>query len=1093
MPRHSTNNQQGITWRELTLPVMSGVDLRSNARALPQVRLARLINGSFDERNAVVKRAGHIGRQVLPSGYATTVFPFPPIGTYRWIYGWGRFSPDEDQATQTVWRPVQDQIKDVIVREGQVTAWTGDRLFAYDRNLDQWYGSSNYFTISSDNVGRGIPLYVPAGKVIDLPSRPDQVAVQHQSVRGEKYILTAWLVSNTLWLRVANSDGTIIFEKSVMTGTDSTGNPQTMVTIQYIKALYLGGTLGVLCADSNTSQLWYLRVPETSPDGTVLLDSVTGSGNLTAMNHWDVYKESDTRAAVVYRLTTTVRLTYIQYNGVVQQPAASATSLPLGGFAADGVVAIAVNMQGYLGLVWASGAAAKFRVTTPNGTAFGSVQTLEAAAPARVTCSHYTIAGSNHYFAAYAQVDSGADPYIKAAKIAGNGTLQNETRWNIKIAGSAFTVGEEPCLPAVTVHQGSTTTRQNTYVLQMGIRNPRIGGAWARSQANTFTDIPRASDFLPGQDRYNRTKWVLGFTHNPKYYLASIVDPVGILNREFSIQENRGLRVELDFVPETTWAPFGRCVYFSGAMPKVWDGKCVVEAGFLQYPEHTTIPTAANDAGAAMTPGNVSYRVYFCRKNQWGELARSPAITSAVVNIPDATTHVTLTLSTLEVTEDDQVYYEIYRTLAGGSVYHLISGLDITTAVKNDRTVKEVTYVDTMDDALAATQPVDPFNPDPDSSIELDEVALPGCEILAASCDRLWFAGGEVKPGKVYYSKMKEPDEQAAWNDLSVLEYTLDNSATPITGIGEQNNTIVVFRDRDVLRITGDGPDNLGQGSFSFPPDRSSSDLGALSQRGVVKTPDGLAFWTSEGPRILTESLAVAILGDEVTPAARGRTVKAALVAPHCSQVRWYLDNGTALVYDYVTRFWAVHTGLDANGACYADKGAVLARYDGMVLFEDVSVKSDAGRAFEFIFRTSELRPTELVQGSTRVRRWAATGVWKGLHSLKYRVYYDGAPSPADEGTWNVSSDVPFLEGWGQNVTTTFGTSGDSLWPTTGSHAPDGVYRTRRRFGRQRCATVSLEFSDNFAAGDGFVITEVGLEIGTKDGLTRLPARTYST
>jgi hypothetical protein len=58
-------------------------------------------------------------------------------------------------------------------------------------------------------------------------------------------------------------------------------------------------------------------------------------------------------------------------------------------------------------------------------------------------------------------------------------------------------------------------------------------------------------------------------------------------------------------------------------------------------------------------------------------------------------------------------------------------------------------------------------------------------------------------------------------------------------------------------------------------------------------------------------------------------------------------------------------------------------------------------------------------------------------------------------------------------------------------HSTDGVYRVRRRLKRQRCATVSFEFSDRGAAGNSFVITELSLELGVKDGLARLPRRSF--
>ena len=1125
MAKRSTNTQVGVTWQEVSLPLGQGVDLRSNDRARPQARLSQLLNGSFAERNSVVKRFGHRGSSVQIAGTPAPDTEYTP--DQEWVYGYGRYSPTAPAG----WQPSQDQVLGVVTREDQVAAWTGDRLVTYDAANDTWHGESDFWdqvngsgASEIDILPQGLPLFAPHGPVVDVPQRPDQVGEHHVTAVGRTHRLVAWTAidsgpTSRLWVRVETLDGTIVMEdRKVLSGTDRNGalyDLEASADIHNLRPMWLGGYLCVVAEGYLSDDLVLVRVPESDPlSGFLIDDLVTAATDVVKC--WDTVKVSDELALLVYRDGTTINITYFRGDvATVSAPAGVGTALDLGAEVSDGPLGAAVAPNGDIGLVWLS----------TNGTD-------------PVRCAIYDEAGG--VLRSEAAFDTGGDRIVKASVAApavggfvgyadcedrvvvayfdvdgGVDLTKYEQRYACSIAGQAFAVGNIPFVTVVTKDRGPV--KQATYVLQGGIVRPRIAGAWARSQAyheprgadgsppvvipGGARDLPRGVDFKPDQSPLNRTRWVLSFSHQPRFLQADMVYHItgagegltpaieGRGQRDVTLAETRGLRVELDFTRPLTWASYGRCTYFSGAQPHVWDGAKVTEAGFLQWPDHLIDPAVANNAGAnwdtqdGAFPGTYRYRVYFCRRNKFGEVSRSPALTfplsdASPVSVPDATSQVTLTLSTLEVTEDEGVYYEIYRTLSGGTVYHLISGFDVNTATKNTRETNLVQFVDTVPDSLAEDLPTDPHNPDPGNPVELEEVALPGCEILAQANDRLWFAGGMVPSGQVFFSKTKEPGEQAAWNDLSVLEYTLDNSTKPVTGIGDLGGRPVIFRSGSVYTIGGLGPDNLGNGSYEIAR-RLSTDLGAVNQFGVVKTPDGLGFFSSEGPRVVTESEAIGILGDEVTPAAVGRVPVASVVATPSSQVRWYLDDGNALVYDYVVRFWAEHTGLDAVAGVGVGEGAILARDDGKILFEQRDLYSDAGRPYEFRVRTSELRPEELLQGSHRCRRWAISGAWRGSHELRTRVRFDGAERVGEEWTWRVTGDLG---------NQTWGSSG---WPSNTTSSRDGVYRTRRRLSNQRFSSISFEFSDRCAGGDSFVITELALELGQKDGLSRLPSRNF--
>lgn len=1105
MAKQSTNAQQGVTWDTVSLPISQGVDLRSNDRARPVAKLAKLVNGSFEERNSVVKRAGYAGGRVK---FNAPYFQEDMPAEARWIYGHGTCDPFLD--TDFTVSAVQRELRGVVTRGDQVAAWTGDRLISYNAAGGTWEGTSSYWD-DNDMVSLGVPLYAPQGKVQDIPISASSFTQLHTSARGTKYILTAW-VATELMVRVETDEGTVILgDLEITTGFDSTGGAQTIGGANRVKAMYLDGHLGVVVGD-NIDDLYWVHSSEEDPSQWFI--EPLGEGLVAC---WDVAKVSDNLALLLARRTgDTLHVTYFDHTGALDQPATAGQMLDLGPQDATGACALAISGRGeFFGVVFVSDVGGVGFPWVQEYFASGNVAgglgdpiNLVADSVKKLTMCSLVVGPPPYTYVAYAEADiPSTDPqatYVICWKALGAAVDpdRQELRWGLGISSHAFSVGNEAFCVHRSINAANSDVNQSTYILLGGVLNPRVAGFWARQAACEWpsagpggppvvipggpsgVDLPRFVDFLPGQDQANRTKWVVGMSHEPRYFRGRQDN-----RDEEVVVENRGLRADMDFLPEPVFAEAGQSTYVAGMAVQQWDGDKVHEAGFVQWPEHVTDPTASNTADGAMNEGTFRYRVYFCRRNRHGEVSRSPAITSAEVSVVAPNDTVTLTLTTLSGTSDPDVYYEIYRTEDSGDTFKLISGFRADSAVQNDRTSYFVTYVDEAPDSAISGNPADPHNPSIFANPELEEVAPPGCTVIQTIEDRMFWAGGIVPPGSVFYSKLFEPSESVAWNDQGVLEYTLDRGSNPVTAVGSRGGSVVVFRANEIFTFNGDGPDNAGVGFFGLPR-RVSTDLGAISPYTAL-APDGLAFWSADGPRVLTDAQSVALIGDEVQPLTKGRTLRAVLVAAPASQLRFYLDNGKVAVYDYATRFWATHTGLlCVNAAVNRTTGlAVLCKPDGRVLFEDPDVFQDAGRPFEYVFRTAELRRQELLQGATRYRRWAATGAWRGPHDLTVTVYQDGSPFYSERHTWPVAGDLDDTI-WGDpDATGTFGSTGDTLWVGPTVSSSDGVYRVRRRFDDQKAASVSLEFSDRGAAGDSFVITELALELGVKDGLTRLPAR----
>lgn len=1066
MPKNSHDAQVGVVWQEVSVPVVQGLDARDNDRVRSIARPSRLLNGSFKERNQIVKRDGHIGGPIRHLEEETS--PVDQDEDAEWVYGVGECLPSDHTYPVYAGRP--RKAAGVVLRDEQFAAWTGDRLFSYDVEADGYRGRDHFWTSHQGEAQpKGVALFAPSGPVRDVPVPASYGATQHCVVKGRNYLLTAWLDEH-VFVRVETFDGATVVSELQVTSDDYVEN------VDYIKALWVGGHFGVVVSSSDGGA--YIA---HASEGEVASWSVDSLAENVEAGCWDIAKASDELAILLFRDTSDdLRATYFTHLGGVNSPAMAQTLIDTDSNPAEGAVAVTVAPNGHVGMLWTSGDTVQCKYVTAALTGGSDVEEFYSEAGDRLTLTAggIEVATNSYRYFGFVEIE-GNDvstfdgtwaSYFGASGVAS--ADYSEFRYYMAIAGGAFTVGNVPMVTLRTMQLGDIS--QQTLVLMAGIREPKIVGAWARAGAREFTDLPRFPDFLPDQDFIQRTRWALSFSHEPRYSRPQA--PSGPLMHQDAPQtfaETRGIWADLDFLPALSSARAGGSVYFAGAQPQVWDGgQNVHEAGFLQWPEHIEEPDHNAGGGGALTAGVRSYRVYYARRNRFGEVTRSPAITVSCT--AGATGITTLVLSPLVATADPDVYFEIYRTEADGSVFHLLTGFDAASATQNNRHTEAITVEDGVSDAAIAGSPSDPYASAVGAPAELEESALPGCESIAAVGDRLWFAGGLAPAGTVYFSKQFEPGETVGWNDLGVLQYTLDRRNARITAVGPVSSGVAVFREDEVFVFGGDGPDNLGNGAFGSAR-RVPSDLGAVSQAAVAPYLDGLGFWSPLGPRVLTDQLSVAILGDEILPFADEEAV-AAVAVPSASQLRFYMPGGFALVYDYVARAWAQHTGLNAVAACYwpAISGAALVRENGRALFESTEVKTDLGLAYEYLIRFSGLRPGELLQGSHRCRRLAVTGRAEGEHTLEISVYFDGSPFVGESYSWDVAADMDF-----ENV----------YAPDPTLSIVDGVYRVRKRLDRQRFSSLAVEFSDSFAAGDSFVITELALELGVKPGLTRLSSR----
>ncbi|HEY6021369.1 MAG TPA: hypothetical protein VIY48_16135, partial [Candidatus Paceibacterota bacterium] len=522
--------------------------------------------------------------------------------------------------------------------------------------------------------------------------------------------------------------------------------------------------------------------------------------------------------------------------------------------------------------------------------------------------------------------------------------------------------------------------------------------------------------------------------------------------------------------------------------------------------------------GTAGNPnGTYTYRIDLCYKNAQNEEVRSWSIIQP--SIAPVSHKVQISVDVVGCTRREDSYFLVYRTASNQTTYYLCSSRDPSVTgdngfLKNDQTQQLVTLIDNLSDAQLLAREYHPANA---GGNYLDPLPAPPCQVVAGGAGRLWLAGGELNPGELAPSRQFAVGQTPSFHP--VINIQVDRNIEPITAITFRGDVGVVFRRTSAYFVETDGPDNTLNPQVWQQPRLALEDLGAISQESVVSTSSGVWFQSPAGMRLLGPGGGVVEeMGHDVDTLAEDYNIAAAVVVPPLETIRFYSRdaNKPTLVYNYTNNAWSTWTNVHCVGASYWTAGdrTFLARGDGNIWAETPGVYTDGGSPFEFRVKTAPQHAGSLGD-FMRVRRFALFGLYQGPHTLRMRIFYNEEPfwreeitqvwpySQTGSATGAFAQHAGFGPGLSPAITTpsiSQASWGDLTWGS-GSWGDannisggqdlwfrNGVYRTRRRPKRQKCSVVSFEFSDNSAPNDSFIPVALGIELGRKTGLDRIPA-----
>lgn len=518
----------------------------------------------------------------------------------------------------------------------------------------------------------------------------------------------------------------------------------------------------------------------------------------------------------------------------------------------------------------------------------------------------------------------------------------------------------------------------------------------------------------------------------------------------------------------------GSNLNITGGFLWAYDGYLPVEQGFFLYPD--SVQSTAN----ATTGGLLAAQIYFYQVTyEWsdnqGNIFRSAPSIPLKVDLSGSgtsTNTITLVIPTLRVTYKtaNPVKIVVYRWSTAQQVYYQTTSISSPTL--NNTTTDSVTFVDTHSDAsilgnnvLYTTGGV------------VENISPPGSSAMTLFDGRLWLVDAEDR-NLLWFSKQVIESTPVEMSDLltKYIAPTIGSqgSTGPMTAVSVMDDKFISFKQNAIYYFNGSGPDNTGANNQYSEPIFITSTVGCANQKSIVFIPQGLMFQSDKGIWLLGRDLSTQYIGAPVERY-NSSIVQSALNIPETNQVRFTLNTGETLMYDYFYGQWGIFTGVPAiSSTLYLGLHTYINSF-GQAFQETPGSYLDGSTPVVMSFTTSWLNLAGL-QGYQRSYFFYLLGTYYSPHKLNIQISYN-----YDPGIVQNLTIVP------SNYSPNYG--GDTPYGQGTPYGGPGTLEQWRIFHtQQRCQSFQITINEIYdpslgvAAGQGLTLSGLNLVAGIKRG-----------
>ena len=542
-------------------------------------------------------------------------------------------------------------------------------------------------------------------------------------------------------------------------------------------------------------------------------------------------------------------------------------------------------------------------------------------------------------------------------------------------------------------------------------------------------------------------------------------------------------------------AELGDNLHFGGGQLKAYDGNVLVEESFNFPPNTLTkVDSAASTAGSPAFPKHSTitntwlWKAIYSWTDAQGNVHRSGVSDQLELSIASTATgtgldYVDVKIPPIDLTQKINVYLELYRTGAGGTIFYRVNADNYNTStaageglrqtflpIENSTSADMIVFRDnSKDDDITANEVLYT------TGGILENTSPPSNAIVGEFKNRLFLAGLENKL-EIRYSKILSERVGVEFNDtLFILVPQLGGDVIALKGMDDK---LIIFKNNSIYFMAGDGPNNLGQQDTFSQPQLISSDVGCENKNSIVLSPQGLFFKSNKGIFRLSRSLGLSYIGAPIEDFNNLIIKKADLLAKK-NEVR-FLTDGECLVYNYYRGFWTTFTNHEGEGSVVINDDYYYVKSDanGNKLFKQSYTNYDDGGApINMALQTGWMNPIA-AQSAIRVYRMMILGDYYTPHRIKVSVAYDYDDTYVDTSIIDVTSYTEIYAYGDPGVKTDstgaidkgyYGDPGGTTGDYTTAIAYGGKdvmqYQMRVNFSRQKCEAMKIKIETLQEAG----------------------------
>lgn len=520
---------------------------------------------------------------------------------------------------------------------------------------------------------------------------------------------------------------------------------------------------------------------------------------------------------------------------------------------------------------------------------------------------------------------------------------------------------------------------------------------------------------------------------------------------------------------QTVTSEIAQNLFLSGGFLWEYDGYVPVENNFFVWPDNIVTSTSA--AGGGINAATYFYVATYEWSDNQGNLYRSaPSVPVQQITTGGNSTN-TINVPTLRLTYKiaNPPKLVVYRWSVAQPIYYQTTS--ITSPILNDPTVDSIAIVDANSDATILGNSILYTN-----GGVIENISPPATTTMTLFDDRLFLLDAE--DGTVWFSKQVIPTTPVEMSDLLTIYVAPTIGAAGSTGITQclfpMDDKLIFFKKDAIYYITGTGPDNTGSNNQYSQPIFITSTVGCANQESIVFMPGGLMFQSDKGIWLLGRDLSTTYIGAPVEKY-NSSTVKSAVLIPATNQVRFTLDSGITLMYDYYYGQWGTFSNVPGvSSTLYESLHTFLDKY-GRVFQESPGKFVDGGLPVLLSFTTNWMNLAGL-QGYERFYQMFLLGTYYTPFTLSVQFAYDYSGSPSQ--TVTVSPD---------NYSPVYG--GLPLWGSGGLYGgPSKVFEARCFPQNQKCESFQVTVKEVYdstlgvAPGAGLTLSGLTLLVGNKKG-----------